>query len=69
MDPRADRTQKFRIALRAFGPFEKAVQREWASFREKFSCGLELDMVAMDHHPLYEAVSYTHLTLPTIYSV
>lgn len=54
MDPRADRSQKFRIAVRAFGPFEKAVQREWASFRERFSCGLELDMVAMDHHPLYD---------------
>jgi multiple sugar transport system substrate-binding protein len=54
MEPRADRIKKFRIAMRAFGPFEKAVRREWASFREKFSCGLELEAVAMDHHPLYE---------------
>jgi multiple sugar transport system substrate-binding protein len=60
MDPRADRTQKFRIALRAFGPFEKAIQREWASFREKFSCGLELDMVSLDHHPLYDDLFARH---------
>jgi multiple sugar transport system substrate-binding protein len=54
MEPATERVKTFRIAFRTFGPFEKAIRREWESFRERFSCGLELDAVAMDHHPLYE---------------
>ncbi len=54
MEPSVDRSGTFRIAYRAFGPFEKAIERQWITFRERFSCGLELEAVALDHHPLYE---------------
>ena len=52
----ANRDKTFRIAIRAFGPFQKAIGREWASFQKDSPCKLELDVVAMDRQPLYEAL-------------
>ncbi len=50
----ADRSTTFRVAIRTFGPFEKAIAREWATFCGQSGCGLELEAVSLDHHPLYE---------------
>ena len=52
----ADRSTTFRIAMRAFGPFEKAVHEEWASFKKQNGTDLTLDAVSMDHHPLYQCL-------------
>lgn len=48
-------SNKFRIAVRKFGPFETAIEKIWTSFCEETGCDLELEAVAMDLHPLYEA--------------
>jgi multiple sugar transport system substrate-binding protein len=50
------RSATFRVALREFGPFAQAIQREWASFQKASGTRLELQAVSMDHHPLYEAL-------------
>jgi multiple sugar transport system substrate-binding protein len=49
-------SKTFRIAIRAFGPFETAIRREWASFQKESGCKLELEPVSLDHHPLYQAL-------------
>ena len=46
----------FRIAVRTFGPFETALRREWQQFQRSSGCRLELDLVSLDHHPLYETL-------------
>jgi len=51
-----DRARTFRAAVRAFPPFETAIRREWASFRDAGGGKLQLEAVSMDHHPLYEAL-------------
>jgi len=51
-----DRSGTFRVALRTFGPFETAIQREWASFQRETGCKLRLEVTSLDHHPLYEAL-------------
>jgi len=51
-----ERDETFRIAFRTFEPFEAAIQREWAEFSEESGCRLQLEAVAMDHQPLYEAL-------------
>jgi multiple sugar transport system substrate-binding protein len=43
---------KFRIAVRKFGPFESAIEKQWDAFERVARTGLELDAVAMDLHPL-----------------
>ncbi len=48
-----ERIDKFRVAIRAFGPFETAIKREWAAFQEESGCRLELEAAQLDHHPLY----------------
>ncbi len=52
----SQRSETFRIAIRTFGPFEQAIDREWASFREASGCTLALDAVSMDHHAVYESL-------------
>ena len=52
----ADPSETFRVAMRTFGPFEKAVTRQWASFQKETGCTLKLEIVSLDHHPLYEAL-------------
>ena len=48
-------SNKFRIAVRKFGPFETAIEKTWTSFCEETGCDLELEAIPMDLHPLYEA--------------
>jgi len=46
----------FRIAVRKFAPFEQAVQTIWKNFCADTGCKLELEMVPMDLHPLYDSI-------------
>jgi len=46
---------KFRIAVRKFGPFESAMEKLWDSFCKQTGCTMEAEMVPMDLHPLHEA--------------
>ena len=44
----------FRIAVRKFTPFEKAMQLFWDRYCKFSGCQLKLDMVVMDLHELHE---------------
>jgi len=46
----------FRIAIRKFGPFESAIQKQWHSFNSLAQTGLTLDSAAFDLQPLSEAL-------------
>lgn len=48
--------ETFRIAVRRFGPFESAIRKQWDAFEQAERTWLQLDAVAMDLHPLYEAL-------------
>jgi multiple sugar transport system substrate-binding protein len=50
------RTNTFRIAVRKFGPFETAIAKQWASFDVEARTGLTLEAIAMDLHPLEDAL-------------
>ena len=45
---------KFRIAVRKFGPFETALQKTWDAFCKDTGCRLELEAAPMDLHLLYD---------------
>jgi multiple sugar transport system substrate-binding protein len=47
--------EKFRIAVRKFGPFESAMDKLWDKFCQETGCTLQAEMVAMDLHPLYHS--------------
>ncbi|WP_231490902.1 extracellular solute-binding protein [Pedobacter sp. Leaf170] len=44
----------FKIAVRKFAPFETAMQDFWTKYCKFSGCKLELEMVVMDLHELYE---------------
>ncbi|PWS28823.1 ABC transporter substrate-binding protein [Pedobacter yonginense] len=44
----------FKIAVRKFAPFETAMQKFWDKFCAISGCNLELEMVVMDLHELYD---------------
>ncbi|WP_231463800.1 extracellular solute-binding protein [Pedobacter sp. Leaf132] len=44
----------FKIAVRKFAPFEAAMQDFWTKYCKFSGCKLELEMVVMDLHELYE---------------
>ena len=50
------RATQFRVAVRKFAPFESAIRRQWEAFEEVEKSGLALDAVALDLHPLTEAL-------------
>ena len=50
------RAAQFRVAVRKFAPFESAIRRQWEAFEEVEKSGLALDAVALDLHPLTEAL-------------
>jgi multiple sugar transport system substrate-binding protein len=50
------RERSFRIAVRRFGPFEKAIEAQWSAFEAQARTGLNLDLVALDLHPLEQAL-------------
>ncbi|RME71768.1 MAG: extracellular solute-binding protein [Chloroflexi bacterium] len=49
------REKSFRIAIRKFGPFESAIEKQWASFQQKTGITLSLETEALDLHPLYHS--------------
>ncbi len=50
-----DLKNKFRIAVRKFGPFESAMEKLWLKFCGETGCAFEPEFVPMDLHPLYHA--------------
>ncbi len=48
-------TDKIRIAVRKYDPFEVALKKIWDSFYECSGCKIGLDIVPMDLHELYDA--------------
>jgi len=54
------RADQFRIAVRKYPPFEKAIRAQWEAFEEIAHTGLALDLVALDLHPLEEALFATN---------
>lgn len=46
----------FRIALRAFPPFEAAIRKQWQAFEENAQSGLTLEAVPLDLHALHAAI-------------
>lgn len=50
------REQRFRIAVRKYGPFESAIRKQWESFNRHSDTGLEVDVVALDLHPLQQTL-------------
>ena len=46
----------FRVAVRAFPPFEAAIRKQWESFESRARTGLKLEAVPLDLHPLHEAL-------------
>jgi multiple sugar transport system substrate-binding protein len=47
-------TETFKIAVRKFAPFESAMQRFWDQYCAFSGCTLQLEMVVMDLHELYD---------------
>lgn len=52
----SDRHQLFRVAVRKFGPFESTMDKLWKKFCAETGCTLQAEMIAMDLHPLHEAI-------------
>lgn len=48
-------TGTFRIAVRKFAPFESAMQQFWDKYCAISGCKLQLEMVVMDLHELYDS--------------
>ena len=48
-------TGTFRIAVRKFAPFESAMQQFWDKYCALSGCTLQLEMVVMDLHELYDS--------------
>jgi multiple sugar transport system substrate-binding protein len=46
----------FRIAVRKFGPFESAIQKQWDSFCRATGCTLRLEAEPLDLHPLHDTL-------------
>jgi multiple sugar transport system substrate-binding protein len=50
------RDQTFRLAVRSFGPFESAVEKQWREFTQTFKTHLELEAAPFDLHPLHDTL-------------
>jgi len=50
------RNDVFRIAVRKYGPFESAIQKQWQAFESCYRTGLELEAIPLDLQPLYESL-------------
>jgi multiple sugar transport system substrate-binding protein len=50
------RRDTFRIAVRKFGPFESAIQKQWASFCAATGCTLRIEAEPLDLHPLHDTL-------------
>lgn len=54
------RAASFRIAVRKYPPFEETIRQQWRHFETEARTGLTLDLVALDLHPLEEALFTKH---------
>mgnify|MGYP000001650460 FL=1 len=52
--------EKFRIAVRKFEPFEITLQKLWKAFCLENQCTVEVEMIPMELHDLYEATLTTN---------
>lgn len=52
MTDAANREKIFRIAIRRFGPFETAIQKQWDDFVRATGCPLRLEWESLDLNPL-----------------
>jgi multiple sugar transport system substrate-binding protein len=50
------REDVLRIAIRRFGPFETAIQKQWADFQIHTGCPLRLEYESLDLNPLVETL-------------
>lgn len=50
------RGQVFRVAIRRFEPFERAIQRQWDAFQAETGCPLTLAYESHDLHPLVDTL-------------
>jgi multiple sugar transport system substrate-binding protein len=50
------RPTQFRIAVRKYPPFEQAIRAQWQAFEVTARTDLTLDLVALDLHPLEDAL-------------
>lgn len=50
------RDDVFRIAIRRFGPFETAIQKQWADFQRTTGCPLRLESASLDLNPLVDTL-------------
>jgi multiple sugar transport system substrate-binding protein len=46
----------FRVAVRAFPPFESTIGKQWELFERKAQTGLQLEAVPLDLHPLHASL-------------
>lgn len=50
------RHETFRVAIRRFGPFETAIEKQWAAFQAATGCPLRLEYESLDLNPLVDAL-------------
>lgn len=48
-----NRSRSFRIAVRKFGPFESALEKQWQAFEAQAGTGLSMEMAPLDLEPLH----------------
>ncbi|MGH2613919.1 MAG: extracellular solute-binding protein [Thermomicrobiales bacterium] len=56
MSDTRNRDETFRVAIRRFGPFETAVEKQWADFQAATGCALHLEWESLDLNPLVETL-------------
>lgn len=61
--------QSFKIAVRAFGPFESALRKQWRAFDQQASTGLELELDVLDLPALHRMLLVEKRTLTHEYDV
>jgi len=49
-------TDKLRIAVRKFGPFERALQKLWDAYCRQTGCTIQAEMIPMDLDDLHKAI-------------
>ena len=52
----SDRGKVLKVAVRAFEPFERALEKIWASYCEETHCDLQLEIVPMELGPLHNEI-------------
>lgn len=50
------RDETLRIAIRRFGPFETAIQKQWTDFQRVSDCRLRLEWESLDLNPLVDSL-------------